>query len=208
MTKKLADTIDKLSNKTTLQEVPDISNVMRSLQQYSTVLQRLEELVARNKELPNHLDYALDVLIENYERTVQPQVKSKKPILCLDFDGVIHSYSSGWTGASNIPDDPVPGAIDFIIRSMKHFKICVFSSRSSQIGGIDAMYNWLYYWIDKHTGNVLQTQKIIKQITFPVTKPSAFITIDDRAHRFDGTWPTIQQMKAFKPWHKHYSTVS
>jgi hypothetical protein len=30
-----------------------------------------------------------------------------KPILCLDFDGVIHSYSSGWKGADVIPDPPV-----------------------------------------------------------------------------------------------------
>ena len=26
-----------------------------------------------------------------------------KPILCLDFDGVLHSYTSGWRGA-RIPD--------------------------------------------------------------------------------------------------------
>lgn len=29
-----------------------------------------------------------------------------KPILCLDFDGVIHSYASGWKGADVIPDPP------------------------------------------------------------------------------------------------------
>jgi len=40
-----------------------------------------------------------------------------KPILCLDFDGVIHSYSSGWKGADVIPDPPVPGAFDFIRRA-------------------------------------------------------------------------------------------
>ena len=27
-----------------------------------------------------------------------------KPILCLDFDGVIHRYDSGWKGADVIPD--------------------------------------------------------------------------------------------------------
>ena len=34
--------------------------------------------------------------------------------ILLDFDGVIHSYTSGWKGAGVIPDPPVPGAIDFL----------------------------------------------------------------------------------------------
>ena len=37
-----------------------------------------------------------------------------KPILCLDFDGVIHSYASGWKGADVIPDAAVPGAMEFL----------------------------------------------------------------------------------------------
>jgi len=33
-------------------------------------------------------------------------------------------------------------------------------------------------------------------------KPAAFLTIDDRAVCFDGTFPTTEQMLNFKPWYK------
>jgi len=67
-----------------------------------------------------------------------------KPILVLDFDGVIHSYKSGWKGARVIPDPPVPGSLQFLAEALNHFDVQVFSSRSGQFGGIRAMKKWLW----------------------------------------------------------------
>jgi hypothetical protein len=39
-------------------------------------------------------------------------------------------------------------------------------------------------------------------LKFPVKKPAAFLTIDDRAICFNGTFPTSAEMMAFKPWYK------
>ena len=62
-----------------------------------------------------------------------------KPILCLDFDGVIHSYTSRWQGAGVIPDPPVDGAIAFMLGALDRFDVVIFSSRSNQPGGLSAM---------------------------------------------------------------------
>ena len=70
--------------------------------------------------------------------------KHTLPTLTLDFDGVVHSYASGWKGAAVIPDSPVPGALRFIIEAQKHFQVAIFSSRSHQWGGRRAMRKWLY----------------------------------------------------------------
>lgn len=67
-----------------------------------------------------------------------------KQILCLDFDGVCHSYASGWKGADIIPDDPVPGLFEFLEQASPVFDIQVFSSRSNQPGGIIDMQSWFY----------------------------------------------------------------
>ncbi len=39
------------------------------------------------------------------------ELKMTKPILCVDFDGVVHSYTSGWKGETVIPYPPVNGAL-------------------------------------------------------------------------------------------------
>ena len=119
----------------------------------------------------------------------------QKPILCLDWDGVVHQYSSGWKGADVIPDPPVPGVFAFIEIACEHFRIAIFSSRSHQPGGIAAMQGWLLQhcpegWPERVT------------IEWPTEKPPAFLTIDDRALTFDGAWPSIDDLKAFKPWNK------
>lgn len=124
-----------------------------------------------------------------------------KPILCLDFDGVIHSYTSGWKGANVIPDSIVPGAIAFILSAMSHFTVVIHSSRSGQYGGIDAMRAYLKReagncWYDSPAGPGLEN------ISFPNEKPPALVTIDDRAITFTGEWPEISALLAFKPWNK------
>lgn len=91
------------------------------------------------------------------------------PILCLDFDGVLHSYTSGWQGARTTPDPPVPCAIDWL-RSLltdsehvshfagryKDFDVQIFSSRSKYPFGRMAMRRWLGKQFVKH-GFLLST---------------------------------------------------
>lgn len=115
-------------------------------------------------------------------------------ILCLDFDGVLHSYSSGWQGADVISDPPVPGAISFLEEAVKHFEVHIFSSRSHQSGGIAAMIRWL-------AKNQLDAN-VYMQLKFPTEKPPAFVTLDDRALTFTGVWPSMVELAAFVPWNK------
>ena len=127
-----------------------------------------------------------------------------KPILCLDFDGVIHSYTSGWKGADVVSDPPVPGALQFIAEAMQHFTVAIFSSRSHQSGGRTAMVEWLGYWsVDPDYGMPSDFDHAAwSAIQWSVTKPPAFLTIDDRALTFTGCWPDIATLKNFKPWNK------
>lgn len=117
-----------------------------------------------------------------------------KPILCLDFDGVLHSYTSGWKGADVIPDPPVPGAFQFIADAAQHFHVHIYSSRSGQPGGIEAMRQWFEEWDPK--GGILSL------LSFPTEKPPAFIGIDDRVLTFNGTFPSARELLNFKPWNK------
>lgn len=121
---------------------------------------------------------------------------SYQRILCIDFDGVIHAYTTPWGGADVIFDDPVPGAIDWLIELVKSedFHVCIYSSRSREESGIHAMENWLL----SHG----MPFRILTEIGFPTQKPAAFLTIDDRAICFDGNFPTQDTMKDFKPWNK------
>lgn len=115
-----------------------------------------------------------------------------KKIICIDFDGVIHSYISGWKGADIIPDPPVKGAIDWLglLYEMEDFEPMIYSSRSKEPGGVDAMRAWLR----DHTFEYWDI------IGFPTQKPPAWLTIDDRCICFKGTFPSIIEMRCFRPW--------
>ena len=124
-----------------------------------------------------------------------------KPILSLDFDGVCHLYTSGWKGAANIPDDAVPGLFEFLEEAVQHFDVQIYSSRSSQDGGVEAMMSWFIEQRKRWRESGGQGAEVVT-LGFPKEKPAAFIGIDDRVLTFNGNWPDINSLKSFKPWNK------
>lgn len=119
----------------------------------------------------------------------------RKPILCLDFDGVCHLYTSGWKGAAVIPDPPVEGMWEFLAEAIVPFDVQIFSSRSSQEGGVAAMRKWF-----DANARSQHDLYLISRLSFPTEKPPAFVGIDDRVIQFTGTWPDVQALKNFKTW--------
>jgi hypothetical protein len=121
-----------------------------------------------------------------------------KPILCVDFDGVIHSYTSAWVDEATIPDPPVPGALEWLIEAAKVFEVMIYSSRSKTEAGREAMSNWL-------TEQCMDADMDDEpEVVFAHEKPAAFLTIDDRAIQFDGDWSKLDPkvLRDFKPWNK------
>ena len=43
----------------------------------------------------------------------------------------------------------------------------------------------------------------IRLIDFPLMKPQLYLQIDDRAITFTGKFPSVEEMKNFKPWYKN-----
>ena len=127
-----------------------------------------------------------------------------KRILVVDFDGVLHSYTSGWKGANVVSDPPVPGAMQFLIDASRDFEVHIFSSRSHQEGGRVAMADWLALGLCGHCRDTVTSQWQGDTVTFcprgfrslklhfPTIKPPAHLSIDDRGWQFNGTFPSMQ----------------
>lgn len=136
-------------------------------------------------------------------------MSERKPIICLDFDGVIHDYLDGWRDGA-IYGEVTPGFFEWAIEAQKHFSLIVYSSRSKSQQGVEAMRRWLtekgiidtiWYTIDAEE---LAPGGTYIQLRFAHEKPPAFLTIDDRGLTFTGNWDDFapEKLLAFKPWNK------
>lgn len=115
--------------------------------------------------------------------------------VAVDFDGVIHSYHSGWKGPLTIPDPPVLGAIEWLEKVTEQYNVAIYTARCA-----DSSEGWqaISIWLRKHG----LSERALGHITFPVAKPHAVLYIDDRGFQFKGTFPTLDFIKGFQPWYK------
>ncbi len=120
----------------------------------------------------------------------------KKTVLC-DFDGVLHSYTSGWKGAEIIPDPPNAGAMEWLDLMIEdpEIELVIWTSRvhGDENGrGEQAIRNWLFL-------HGLSEDKS-EEIDITSDKRPAVLMIDDRGFQFEGFFPGPQSIKDFEPW--------
>lgn len=121
--------------------------------------------------------------------------KSKKISIAVDFDGVLHSFRSGWQGPRKISDYPTWLAMLWLERMIAdpRIDVSIYSARSWHIGGSRKIRKWLIKWgIDK---------KDVRKLKFWMRKPPVDLIIDDRCWCFKGVFPSAEELLEFKPWH-------
>ena len=117
--------------------------------------------------------------------------------LCIDFDGVIHSYERGWQGGE-IYGTVTPGFWQWAEATAPHFDLVIYSTRSKTPGGRMAMKRWLRdQW--ERAGYI----SAMPHFEYASKKPPAWLTIDDRCICFTGDWGALplDRLQQFRPWH-------
>jgi hypothetical protein len=105
-------------------------------------------------------------------------IEKVRRTVCLDFDGVLHSYHSGWQGAEVIRDPPIHGTREAVARLRQHYRVVVYSARCCTPEGRGAVESWLR----KHD---IEVDEVCEH------KPPALVYVDDRAIPFRGDWEEV-----------------
>jgi len=118
--------------------------------------------------------------------------ENRRATVAVDFDGVLHSYTTPWAGADICPDPPVEKAIEWLNDIVQSFDVVILTTRGGQTGGDRAVLTWL-----KDNGYVGPDLYVTSH------KVPALLYIDDRAWRFTGTnFPTVEEIEQAIPWNK------
>lgn len=150
---------------------------------------------AANKKNLFYIEFSIESLPSEFSFTdkmfelVEKGKEVYKPVVSFDFDGVIHSYKSGWKGTDCCPD-PVVEGIPEVIKSLREdgYKVIVHSSRSKFAHGRKAIEEYLK-----------DNDIVVDGITSE--KPAAVVTVDDRSICFNGdTSGLTENIKNFKSW--------
>ena len=106
----------------------------------------------------------------------------------MDFDGVIHSYINPFNEFQL--DPPTEGAIPWLHEMVEKFKVEVLTTRARTPQGTNTVERWL-------------SRQGAPPLPITCQKGMAIVYLDDRAIRFEGTFPTAEEIfDAALPWNR------
>jgi adenylylsulfate kinase-like enzyme len=110
----------------------------------------------------------------------------RKRTIVLDFDGVLHRYSKGYTGTE--PEEgTVRGSVEFVRKLIDEgWTVVVCSARLRDKDAKAAVEEWLH----KHH---------FPELKVVLEKPPAEIYVDDNGYRFDGDFDKLQRFLKRNP---------
>jgi len=126
------------------------------------------------------------------ERVEIDGMDSNKTI-CIDFDGVISDYKSGWQGLG-VYGKPIPG-VDRATKWLKdHGWFIIINTCRDEDEQIAEFCKQNNIWFDSINENPNQPKD-------GSSKPMADVYLDDKAIGFTGDWGmTLDKIECFKPW--------
>lgn len=119
-----------------------------------------------------------------------------KKIIYVDFDGVINSFKTPFSPDDPfyLPDPPVDGAIEWLQELVNSHYVTIYTCRMLQGKSQACIVEWLL----KHN----LPMSTIEQLSFSCVKGTADVYIDDKAYRFEGVFPSMQELNNLKPWNQ------
>lgn len=132
------------------------------------------------------IDRVLATRLADIDTCAKAGISTVRRTICLDFDGVVNSYRSGWSGIDSIPDPPIHGTERAIDRLRRDYRVVIHSARCATETGRQAIEAWL----KKYN---IEVDEVCEH------KPPALVYIDDRAIRFQGNWAdTMTALNEFR----------
>lgn len=142
----------------------------------------------------------------------------QKPIVSLDFDGVLYSYINGYNEGVLI-DPPVEGAQEFCQWLHKSGFDIVVSTCRLHLEDPDVRLEHgrrIRDWFVLHEFPAFMYSDIRREpggrprVVLTSRKPIAHVYVDDRGFRFEGSFDTVKRLLQlpgnYAPWHKKDQT--
>lgn len=128
----------------------------------------------------------------------------------IDFDNVVHSYTSPWSHAADIKDPPLPGAIEWLERlAAEGARIILHTCRYTQwnpeaagfiAGDPQQVEGAVWDWLKRHGLSDAACERV--SMWTWVGKPYADAYVDDKAIAFCGEYYGVDSLRDSVAFHK------